>query len=180
MRASFLKNSKPENPGNLSWKARRNAWIKYSQFVCTIFIIPPRRISFLIWRHTRNREQYIDFRNPKFSFLPSVCNNTCLWNYICTRRAYVLGQTYIDSDPLWYNISLLVDLNTIQSYKANTSCYPQILIMGDIIMFLSIRHAFMVKSTELINYQRFGEWVCVIFLCINLADFYQAIIHMFS
>ena len=47
-------------------------------------------------------------------------------------------------------------------------------------MFLSIHHAFVVKSIELITYQHFGEWIGIVLLCVNHADFYHIISHMLS
>ena len=47
-------------------------------------------------------------------------------------------------------------------------------------MSLSIHHAFMVKSMELITCQRFSEWIFAVSLCVNLADFYHIIGLMFS
>ena len=61
----------------------------------------------------------------------------------------------------------------------NTSCSPFIMIVGDIIMFLLSHHSFVVKSMGLITYQHFGECICVVSLCFNIAEFYHIIIHMF-
>ena len=47
-------------------------------------------------------------------------------------------------------------------------------------MFLSIHHVFMLKCMELITYQCFGEWICLVFFCVNIADFYHIISHIFS
>ena len=90
-----------------------NMWIKHSRYVFTIYNCPPLKISFLIWTHKKNREQYIDHRNYNSWFISCVSTNTFLGNLICTYREYVLGHTYIGIITLWYKLSLLVYLHTI-------------------------------------------------------------------
>ena len=78
-----------------------NNWIKKSRYVCTILILPPYRMSLLIWSDALNEEQYIYFMHPNLWFISCVYTNTCLGIFIYTCRAYVLGPTYIFSVTLW-------------------------------------------------------------------------------
>ena len=56
-----------------------NAWIIHSQYVRTMPIWPPHRMSFLIWPHKQNREWDIDLRHSNSCFLSR--------DFICTCRA---------------------------------------------------------------------------------------------
>ena len=106
-----------------------NAWIKHYQYVCTMPICPPHRMTSFKWPHQKNRGWYIYHSHSNTSFFSITCTNTWLGHLICTCRVWVLGHTYIDSITLWNQINFVRIFwhNIISQVKYHFSPYIPIM-----------------------------------------------------